>query len=124
MSAIGYRVDREAGVLWITHRGRGDELSMNLRHYGIDHVPALRNASVGITFDPALTEKSFLAFRAAAIAVVEALTARRGVAYGEQRAFGLDLAAVQAHQVKNTSEQGRDLAEWVRSTREKAGGIA
>ncbi len=95
MSARVEKADHEVGVLWITYEGRGDELSANLRSYCVDFVPSLYFSRIGISFRPGLDSEAFGIFDAAALSMIDLLTARRGVTEREEREFAKSLLIVQ-----------------------------
>jgi hypothetical protein len=100
LSAHLSQIDREKKVLWISYEGRGDELEMNLRAYGVRYVPGFCNGRVGIEYsrrdNPPLGRSSEL--DEAAVTLVDILTMRQGVTKRHEAAFIAAQGVVQQHQ--------------------------
>lgn len=117
MSARLDFIDHDAGVVWVSYEGRGDELATNLRVYCVDFVPSLRVGRVGIPFRTPLRAETAEVLTDAAVGVVDLLTVRRGVTKREEREFGSKLITIQSFQSRAESQQARDLSAWVSSRR-------
>ena len=104
MSAHIDFIDRAKRVLWICYEGRGDELEMNLRIYGIEYVPAFRNGRVGISFTRYCPEEKGEQAELAKAAedLVDILTQRSGVTKKQERRFADALSIVQHFQEQAT----------------------
>jgi len=100
MSAHIDFIDRAKRVLWICYEGRGDELEMNLRTYGVEYVPAFRHGRVGISYARSCPEdKGEHALLAdSAEELVEILTMRSGVTKKQEKHFAAALSIVQSYQ--------------------------
>jgi len=124
MSARVSSIDRDAGVVWISYEGRGDELSANFSVYGVSFVPSLRNGVIGLPFKDGMGDDSVSSFGEAAAKLVGVLTLRCGITEKHEQAFATSLMIVQMCQNREISQQARDLSAWVRDARTRIGGAA
>ena len=95
-------IDTAKRVLWVCYEGRGDELEMNLRIYGVEYIPAFRNGRVGISFTRYCPEEKDerAELSQAAEDLVDILTQRSGVTKKQERRFADALSIVQHFQVQ------------------------
>ena len=126
-AAIVNRIDEQARVVHISFSGVREELLANMRCYGVKFLPALTNRNtVGIPYKAGMRKEAVALFAKSAMEIIDIWTMRGGVTKRIESDFARAFLVVAANQAESEdgSEEGRQIAEWVKKRSATVGGAA